>query len=101
MSQLTYERIYEVVRQIPYGRVATYGQIAYIVGPPSGPRQVGWALSALRNKEVEPHVPWHRVMNAQGASSVGVVQIDLLEEEGVVSDSSGKINLDRFGWNRF
>ena len=53
-----YEMIYDVVRQIPVGRVATYGQVAYLVGPPCTPRQAGWALATLRTHVVEPPVPW-------------------------------------------
>ena len=61
-----YERIYAVVRRIPSGRVATYGQVA-VLADASGPRQIGYALHAL---EVED-VPWHRVINAKGECSLG------------------------------
>jgi len=90
-----------VVRQIPAGKVATYGQVAYLVGPPCTPRRVGWALAALRTHLVEPPVPWQRVVNAKGTSSVGSDQITLLKEEGVTSDDDRRIDLDRFGWNSF
>ncbi len=101
MSDSLYERIYHVVRQIPAGKVATYGQVAYLVGPPCTPRRVGWALAALRTHVVEPPVPWQRVVNAKGTSSVGSDQIALLKEEGVTSDDDRRIDLDRFGWNGF
>lgn len=101
MSDSLYERIYNVVRQIPAGKVATYGQVAYLVGPPCTPRRVGWALAALRTHVVEPPVPWQRVVNAKGTSSVGSDQIALLKEEGVTSDDDRRIDLDRFGWNGF
>lgn len=101
MSDSLYERIYHVVRQIPAGKVATYGQVAYLVGPPCTPRRVGWALAALRTHVVEPPVPWQRVVNAKGTSSVGSDQIALLKEEGVTSDNDRRIDLDRFGWNSF
>lgn len=101
MSDSLYERIYHVVRQIPAGKVATYGQVAYLVGPPCTPRRVGWALAALRTHVVEPPVPWQRVVNAKGTSSVGSDQIALLKEEGVTSDDDRRIDLDRFGWNSF
>jgi len=101
LSDSLYERIYHVVRQIPAGKVATYGQVAYLVGPPCTPRRVGWALAALRTHLVEPPVPWQRVVNAKGTSSVGSDQIALLKEEGVTSDDDRRIDLDRFGWNSF
>lgn len=101
MSDSLYERIYHVVRQIPAGKVATYGQVAYLVGPPCTPRRVGWALAALRTHVVEPPVPWQRVVNAKGTSSVGSDQIALLKEEGVTSDDDRRIDLDRFGWDGF
>jgi len=101
LSDSLYERIYHVVRQIPAGKVATYGQVAYLVGPPCTPRRVGWALAALRTHVVEPPVPWQRVVNAKGTSSVGPDQIALLKEEGVTSDDDRRIDLDRFGWNSF
>jgi len=101
LSDSLYERIYHVVRQIPAGKVATYGQVAYLVGPPCTPRRVGWALAALRTHVVEPPVPWQRVVNAKGTSSVGSDQIALLKEEGVTSDDDRRIDLDRFGWDGF
>jgi len=96
-----YEQIYHVVRQIPRGRVATYGQIAYLVGPPCDARRVGWALAALRDHRAEPPVPWQRVVNAKGTSSLGSGQLDLLREEGVRVNEKGIIDLDRFGWDGF
>lgn len=93
-----YEQIYEVVRQIPWGKVATYGQIARIVGPPCDARTVGWALGALRSNPIDRPVPWQRVINAQGKVSTGYRQQELLEQEGVAFDSKGRMDLDRFGW---
>ena len=95
----SYDRIYDVVRQIPRGRVATYGQIAHLIDPPCDARRVGWALAALRDRAVEPPVPWQRVVNAKGMSSLGLGQLALLEEEGVEIDAKGKISLERFGWD--
>lgn len=91
------ECIYAVVQQIPPGVVATYGQIAAIVGPPVDARIVGYALAALG--PLAASVPWQRVINAQGKISTREVQQRwLLEAEGVEFDDKGKTDLDRFGW---
>jgi methylated-DNA-protein-cysteine methyltransferase-like protein len=96
-----YERIYAMVRQIPYGQVASYGQIARLVGG-SGARQVGYAMAALRSGQ-HPDVPWHRVINSQGRISMpgpmgGDEQRRLLEQEGVVFDKDDRISFEAFGW---
>lgn len=95
----TFERIYAVVRRIPRGRVATYGQVARLAGVANGARQVGYALHALREGTT---VPWFRVLNARGASSLGnggdVTQRLLLEREGVRFDAGGRVSLGRHGW---
>jgi len=97
-----YERIYAVIRRIPKGRVATYGQIADLAGYPGRARQVGYALYALREGTA---VPWHRVVNARGRLSLGAVipegdveQRIRLEIEGVEFDADGKTDLKRFRW---
>lgn len=96
-----YARIYAVVRKIPRGRVATYGQVAALAGLPGRARQVGYALHALS----DGRVPWHRVVNARGCISPradepggSVTQRIRLEQEGVQFDARGRIPLDRFGW---
>ena len=97
-----YERIYEVIRRIPRGRVATYGQVAALVGLPNGARQVGYALSAL---DEDTCIPWHRVINAKGQISSRwdpVLEEDQrhrLEAEGVEFDNSNKVLLSRYRWN--
>ena len=94
-----YTNIYKVVREIPPGRVATYGQIASIVGSASA-RTVGYAMAALQLNDV----PWHRVINSQGRISVrsdgsaDSQQHQLLVEEGVWFDRLGRIDLDKVGW---
>jgi methylated-DNA-protein-cysteine methyltransferase-like protein len=98
MSNAFFHRIYEVVRQIPPGRVATYGQVAAVVGPPATARQVGEAMAALRHGHPGPPVPWQRVINAQGKVSTGRRQQRLLEQEGVVFNAKGCTDLRRFGW---
>jgi methylated-DNA-protein-cysteine methyltransferase-like protein len=96
----TYDRIYAVVRRVPRGRVATYGQIARLVGLPGHARQVGYALHALRASTT---VPWQRVVNAAGEISLrrsggALSQRLLLEREGVAFDARGRISLSRFAW---
>ena len=91
----TYLRINEVVRQIPPGKVATYGQIAGIVGHCTA-RMVGYAMAALHG---DGDVPWQRVINAQGKispradSSSTSLQRLLLEEEGIRFKANGGIDL--------
>ena len=91
-------RIYEIARQIPHGRVATYGQIAQVMGPPVTARDVGDAMAALRDGQPDPPVPWQRVINAQGRVSTGQRQQTLLEQEGVTFTVKGVTDLGRFGW---
>ena len=97
----SYERIYAVVRKIPRGRVATYGQVAALAGLDGQARQAGYALHALPTATA---VPWHRVINAQGAISVrgpggdGLHQRLLLEAEGIEFDARGRIRLTRYQW---
>ena len=96
-----YVRIYDVVRRIPNGRVATYGQIATLAGIPGHARQVGYAMAALPE---DSRVPWHRVVNARGMISLrtdrGYAQMQriLLESEGVTFDACGRLSLERYRW---
>lgn len=97
------ERVWQVVREIPEGCVATYGQIADLAGIPgrSGARQVGYALAALGQGS---EIPWHRVINARGALSPRAnpdaveYQRVLLEAEGIGFDHRQLIDLDRYRW---
>jgi methylated-DNA-protein-cysteine methyltransferase related protein len=98
MSTTLYDRIYDVVRCIPPGCVATYGQVATVVGPPVTAREVGEAMAALRHGQPEPPVPWQRVINAQGKVSTGPRQQHLLEQEGIIFNVNGHTDLRRFGW---
>lgn len=96
-----YRRIWEMVERIPSGRVATYGQIASLVGRPRHARQVGYALHNLPDGT---DVPWHRVVNAQGRVSPRAspgwdgLQRVLLAEEGVTFDADDRIDLGRYRW---
>lgn len=102
-----YDLIYAIVRQVPRGQVATYGQIARIAGRCSA-QMVGFALAALpafRDRETSADVPWQRIINAKGMISphgFGMgsrVQQDLLEEEGIIFNEQGIIDLAVFGWD--
>jgi len=101
-------RVWELVRQIPAGKVATYGQIALLLAPPPGmdpksylsfgARWVGGAMAACPQD-----VPWQRVINSQGRVSLrpgvgGSHQRELLEAEGVVFDERDRVDLKIFAW---
>lgn len=96
-----YERIYTIVRMIPKGKVATYGQIARIVGECT-PRMVGYAMAALDHGS---DVPWQRVINSRGTVSPrssgpgDIIQQKVLESEGIEFDKHGRVDLQAFGWN--
>ena len=96
------EEIYDAVGQIPPGKVATYGQIAALVGLFRCARMVGHALHVLPDGR---DVPWHRVVNARGTISAkgreegARIQRVLLEAEGVTFDNAGRIDLRRFRWS--
>jgi methylated-DNA-protein-cysteine methyltransferase-like protein len=92
-----------VVRRIPPGRVATYGQVAALAGLPRQARLVGYALHAVADGS---DVPWHRVINAQGRISLraegpggSVLQRLRLEQEGVRFDARGRVALEEYGWS--
>lgn len=98
-----YERVYAVVRRVPAGQVATYGQIAALLGIGRGARAVGWALHALTPAMAE-EVPWWRIINAQGRISSScrehsaARQRALLVGEGIPFDGDGRIPLDAVRW---
>lgn len=94
-----YQRIYAAVRRIPRGKVASYGQIARLVGRCT-PRMVGYAMAAV----TEDSIPWHRVINSQGKISPRrggdgeAVQRALLEAEGVMFDGRDRVDWKTVGW---
>jgi len=94
------ERVFEIVRRIPSGRVMTYGQIAEILGEGYTPRTVGFVMHSAD----EETTPWQRVINSQGACSTGRLTLPhdrqqrMLEAEGVEFDARGRCNLGRYRW---
>ncbi|WP_052128534.1 MGMT family protein [Neosynechococcus sphagnicola] len=99
----TYDAIYAVVRQIPRGNIATYGQVATLTGLPGQARLVGYALFRINITTTD--VPWHRVINVQGKISASpwrysadTLQRSLLEQEGVEFDSRGRVSFTQYLW---
>lgn len=95
-----YAVIFDTVRAIPHGRVATYGQVALMAGLPGSARLVGYALHTLPEGT---DVPWHRVINARGRISLhpqfgGLLQRALLEAEGVAFGPDDTVSLEEFRW---
>ena len=96
-----FKQIYEVVCKIPKGRVATYGTVARLAGNPRWSRVVGYAL---HNNPEPVIIPCHRVVNREGrvaesfAFGGNDIQRQMLEQEGIVFEPDGHINLDKYGW---
>lgn len=93
-----YDRVYELLRKIPAGRITSYGQLALMLGNPRASRAVGYALRA--NKD--PSMPCHRVLRADGSVSCAFgpgVQRALLEAEGVRFDEEGRADMRLFRWD--
>ena len=92
------ERIWQVVASIPYGRVASYGQVAELAGLPASARRVGRCLASL---PTDSRLPWHRVINAAGRvslrGSARESQRQRLRDEGVTF-TNGRVDLDRYRW---
>jgi methylated-DNA-protein-cysteine methyltransferase related protein len=104
MSLPTSAQVFAIVSRIPAGKVATYGQLAKLIGKPRHARHVG---NALANTPENVTIPWHRVVNSEGRisqrrtnwqSGSDELQRILLEAEGVVFDDSGKIRLRDYQW---
>jgi methylated-DNA-protein-cysteine methyltransferase-like protein len=102
-----YERVYAIVRLVPKGKVTSYGRIADMLDATGAARQVGYAMSALKNRADQPryaNIPWQRVVNSQGRISIKgsehgrLYQAELLREEGVEVDHELKIDMDKYLW---
>ena len=100
-SDFTHQ-VYAIVRQIPRGRVVSYGGVAALLGHPRAARGVGHALSAL---PADSDVPWWRVINARGEISNrgalhgALLQRKLLHREGVRLDKRGRADWEKYGWS--
>ena len=99
MQQSFFEKVYEILKQIPVGKVVTYGQIAYAIGAPRCARQVGYALHV----NPQPYViPCHRVVNRFGRLAPAFafggkeVQATLLLQEGVMVDENDRVDLNKY-----
>lgn len=96
----SFERIYEAVKTIPEGKVATYGQVAFLAGNPRWARVVGYALHVNPDPSV---IKCHRVVNREGRTSKAFafggedMQRKLLENEGIIFEEDGTIDLKKYG----
>lgn len=102
MQRTFYQRVIDMIKRIPKGQVTTYGQIARSVGSPQSARQVAYILHSSSDKE---NLPWHRVINSKGCIALKrgsgyELQKKLLEDEGIVLDKEGCIDLGRFLWHQ-
>jgi methylated-DNA-protein-cysteine methyltransferase-like protein len=98
MTKTFSQRIITLIKAIPPGKVASYGQIARYAGNPRGARQVAWLLHSSSRKA---NLPWHRVVNSKGHISLPVgqgyeLQKELLEKEGVIFEETGRIDFTRY-----
>ena len=103
-----YEKVYAIVRLIPKGQVTSYGRIAEMLESSGAARQVGYAMSALKNKAKDPdyaNIPWQRVVNHVGEISIKgsdhgrLMQAELLQDEGVEVSEKLKIDMQKFLWD--
>lgn len=97
-----FERVYEIARQIPYGKVTSYGAIAKVLGSARSARMVGWAMNSCHDRE---DIPAHRVVNRNGLltgkhhfDGINLMQ-QLLENEGVAVKNNQIVNLEHYFWN--
>lgn len=94
------QRVFPVLKAIPYGKVTTYGVVARLAGAPQAPRQVGGILKRLPEGST---LPWHRVLNRQGRISLTGEdywrQRHKLQEEGIAFNEEGAVDLSVYGWH--
>lgn len=100
MSEEFTLKVISVIKNIPPGKVATYGQVAFMAGNLYAARQVAWILNSFSKKE---NLPWHRVVNSKGKISLGKdqgyeEQMFRLKNEGIEFDKNGKIDLTKYLW---
>jgi len=95
------QKVYEAVKRIPFGKVASYGQVALLLNNPRSARQVGWALHLLDGKNDE--VPWWRVVNKKGELTIkgnlldtANIQRQLLIKEGVEVNEVMKLDIEKY-----
>ena len=94
---LFFEQVYDVVSNIPYGKVVSYGQIARMLGKPRAAREVGWAMRCCPDR-----VPWQRVVMKDGSVTGGVfaeTRRALLETEGVFFLPDGRVDMETCRWD--
>jgi len=94
------QRVKDIIKSIPEGKVATYGMIAALAGNPHAARQV---VRILHTSSTRDKLPWHRVINGKGGISLKPehgyeIQKGLLEREGIAFDSNDIIDMDRYLW---
>lgn len=93
---LFFEQVYDLVEQVPYGKVVSYGQIARMLGRPRAAREVGWAMRCCPE-----HLPWQRVVMADGSVTGGLYAImrrSMLESEDIIFLSDGRVDMDECRW---
>jgi len=99
-SNFFFQRVYEVVKRIPKGKVVTYGQIAAFLGSPRSARMVGWAMHGAPS-----WIPWHRVVMKTGKLPIEGVNLDctdqreILSKEGISFRTDGTINMVEYVWD--
>ena len=103
MNESFSQKVKSIIKKIPTGKVATYGQIATYAGNPRASRQVAWILHSSSRKD---NLPWHRVINSKGRISLPhnggyETQKELLEKEGIAFNEDDKINFDHYLWQIF
>lgn len=102
-DELFFDKVYNVVRQIPYGKVTSYGAIARSIGSPQSARMVGWAMNNSHN--ISPYIPAHRVVNRNGFLTGKVhfgapeVMANLLKSEGIKVEGDRIISFQEVFWN--